>query len=159
MTCNVLTWQDEGQFVTSSSSGFITQASVSSKSLLSNITTSTIESLTSVVQVENTALRCLSDTHARLGVGSRERFEPRRIVSEPPKFALDQKVSDGFAHFLSTSRILSEATQPLELTTKKKKRRGGKAVMESPPEPVVLNWSTLKQKFEGPEGLLRATNA
>lgn len=64
----------------------------------------------------------------------------RRVVSEPSLAAKPEAVTSGFASFMSNSRIVSD---PLPVGKGKKwpkRRKGAK-------QPIVEDWSALKQKF------------
>lgn len=88
-----------------------------------------------------------------------ERLEPgRRVVSEPMPIldAPAEAVATGFANFISNSRIVSDPTPVPKLqqnanNATRKRNRNKQAKKGFPnPEPVVHNWTSLKEKFEFP---------
>ncbi|KAG7527270.1 hypothetical protein FFLO_07100 [Filobasidium floriforme] len=88
-----------------------------------------------------------------------ERLEPgRRVVSEPIPIidAPAEAVATGFANFISNSRIVSDPTPLPKLqqnvnNATRKRNRNKQAKKGFPnPEPVVHNWTSLKEKFEFP---------
>lgn len=89
-----------------------------------------------------------------------ERLElGRRVVSEPIP-VLDppaETVATGFANFISNSRIVSDPTplpklqQNANNATRKRNRNKQANKKGFPnPEPVIHNWTSLKEKFEFP---------
>jgi hypothetical protein len=89
-----------------------------------------------------------------------ERLEPgRRVVSEPIPIidAPAEAVATGFANFISNSRIVSDPTPlpklRLNVNNATRKRNRNKQANKKGfpnPEPVVHNWTSLKEKFEFP---------
>jgi hypothetical protein len=89
-----------------------------------------------------------------------ERLEPvRRVVSEPIPIidAPAEAVATGFANFISNSRIVSDPTplpklqQNVNNATRKRNRNKQANKKGFPnPEPVIHNWTSLKEKFEFP---------